>query len=124
MIAQAIVIQDQHVLMVKQYVQRGDIVWNFPGGGVEEGETPEQACVRELREETGYAIQIQQLLHEQFGKYTFVAHITGGELLHDSTSACNGDIVEVAWISLDDESKFDPVTKPMLNLYKKTLGVD
>ena len=40
MISQAIIIQDEHVLMVKQYVERGDIVWNFPGGGVEEYETP------------------------------------------------------------------------------------
>ncbi|PWV99725.1 mutator protein MutT [Paenibacillus cellulosilyticus] len=124
MIAQAIVIQDQQVLMVKQYVQRGDIVWNFPGGGIEDGETPEQACVRELREETGYDIQIVQLLHEQFDKYTFVARITGGELLLHLASAYNEDIIDVAWISLDDESKFDPVTKPMLNLYKKTIGVD
>ncbi|WP_307449681.1 NUDIX hydrolase [Paenibacillus sp. V4I3] len=35
--------------MVKQYVQRGDIVWNFPGGGIEEYETPEQACIRETK---------------------------------------------------------------------------
>lgn len=124
MIAQAIVIQDQHVLMVKQFVQRGDVVWNFPGGGIEDGETPEQACIRELREETGYEIQIEQLLHEQFDKYTFAAHITGGELLHDFASAYNEDIIEVAWISLADESKFDPVTRPMLNLYKKTMGLD
>lgn len=46
LIAEAIIIQNNSVLMFKQYVQRGDIVWNFPGGGIEEGESPEQACIR------------------------------------------------------------------------------
>ncbi|WP_285850065.1 NUDIX hydrolase [Paenibacillus sp. MER 78] len=43
MIAEAIVIEGNRLLMVKQYVSRGDIVWNFSGGGIEVNETPEQA---------------------------------------------------------------------------------
>ncbi|WP_181538201.1 NUDIX hydrolase [[Anoxybacillus] calidus] len=31
-------------------VQRGDIVWNFPCGGVKPDETLEEACVREVFE--------------------------------------------------------------------------
>ncbi len=32
--------------------------WEMPGGHIEPGESPEEACVREFREEAGYAIEI------------------------------------------------------------------
>jgi mutator protein MutT len=31
--------------------------WGFFGGGIEEGETPEQAVVREIKEELGYTVE-------------------------------------------------------------------
>lgn len=46
MISQAFIINDNKVLMAKQYVERGDIVWNFPGNGIKTGETPKEAAIR------------------------------------------------------------------------------
>lgn len=119
MIAQAIIIKNQSVLMVKQYVERGDIVWNFPGGSIEQNESPEQACIREVKEETGYDICINALLHEKDQKFSSIAEVHGGELFLDVTNKDNDDIIDIAWISLNDLEKFDPITLPILELARK-----
>lgn len=36
--------------------------WNLPGGGIEKGETPEKAAVRETYEETGFRIKLSKQL--------------------------------------------------------------
>ncbi|MCL2407517.1 MAG: NUDIX hydrolase [Defluviitaleaceae bacterium] len=48
--ALCLVVRDSKILMVKH--RRGtNEYYTLPGGGIEEGETPEQAAIRELREE-------------------------------------------------------------------------
>ncbi len=50
-----IIYYDQKVLLVK----RRDVpVWVLPGGGIDDNETPEMACIREAKEETGIEVSI------------------------------------------------------------------
>lgn len=51
----AIIIFNEKVLLVK----RRDVpVWVLPGGGIDDGESPEHACIREAKEETGLDVDI------------------------------------------------------------------
>lgn len=121
MISQGFVIKDNMVLMVLQHVQRGEIVWNFPGGGIHKGESPENACIREIREETGYEVKIKELIYKESNKFTYLAEIVGGEMFIDKNSKDNDDIIDVSWVSIDDKTKWDNITLPILELYKNSL---
>lgn len=52
-------------------------VYLIPGGGNENGETNEECCVRELREETGYDVETGDeflVINEHFREILYVSH--------------------------------------------------
>ncbi len=59
-IAGAIFSEDRTQVLL---IQRRDIpVWVLPGGGIDPGESPEHAIVREILEETGFTVKIDRLV--------------------------------------------------------------
>ena len=60
--AVAIIINDKKVLLMHR-IKNGKDYRVFPGGGVENGETVEQAVLREVQEETSLEVKIEKLLY-------------------------------------------------------------
>lgn len=57
-----IVVRNGQVLLVKVENLKGEKVWTFPKGHVEEGEDARAAALREVEEETGYRCRIVKSL--------------------------------------------------------------
>ena len=85
----AIAIRSGKVLLVKRGKEPGRGSWAPPSGFMESGETPEDACLRELKEETGLEGAIKGLIGvylertEIYGEVlviVYLVEITGGKL--------------------------------------------
>ncbi len=65
-------------------------LWNLPGGGLEIGESPWGAVIREVKEETGLSVEIIRLggVYSKPKKdeivFSFVCHVTGGRVTLNS----------------------------------------
>lgn len=78
--AGAVIVKDGQILLMRRIKkdwpvprslgEGGGEYWVFPGGGVEEGETPEQAMVREVQEELSLHVTEYKLLFEFFNDFT------------------------------------------------------
>ena len=61
-VAAAIIIEKGKVFATQRGYGEFKDGWEFPGGKIEDGETPEQAIVREIAEELDTEIEVVELL--------------------------------------------------------------
>ena len=98
--------KDGKYLLVQEGNPKVYGLWNLPAGHVDRGETIEHAAIREVKEETGYDVQLGDkigIYHETVEspvRHAFSAEIIGGEL-----QVQQGEILDVGWFSFDDITK-------------------
>ena len=93
-----------------------DDFYSIPGGRIEDGETPEQAAIRELKEECGLDGTIVRKLSELYNhnrtEYAFEVKVPDNQepiTGYDPEEAGNENppLKEVLWMSLDELSEKD-----------------
>jgi ADP-ribose pyrophosphatase YjhB (NUDIX family) len=117
--AYAVILRDDHVLLSRLAARvTSEELWTLPGGGLDHGEDPRDAVVREVREETGVAVTVSPearvySLHNRrarFGKgkadYHALRIVFEGWVATDApephVTEVDGSTVEAAWVALAD----------------------
>ena len=69
-VAAAVIIRDDRVLLTRRAEgQHLAGLWEFPGGKLEDGESPEEALVRECQEECGIEVEVVEILDVTHHRY-------------------------------------------------------
>ncbi|MEX0984844.1 MAG: NUDIX hydrolase [Actinomycetota bacterium] len=96
------------VVLASRRTRRGDLAWGLAKGGIEPGETKEQAAIREVREETGLMAEIEADLGDT--KYIYVWEaVRIRKTVHFFLMRCTGgdvadrddEMEEIRWFPLD-----------------------
>lgn len=105
-----IAVKAREIVLIKRGVEPGKGTWSLPSGFIETGETAEEACLRELKEETGLTGDIRQLL----GVYTEEAQIYGPVMIImylvdnlQGDMAAGDDAVDVKYVDFNKVGNFN-----------------
>ncbi len=120
----AILIQNHKVFIGQRKAGKQlEYLWEFPGGKLENGETPQECLAREMREEFGIEVSVQEffgesIYHYKHGSIRLLAYVvdwTGGEMsLTDHESS--------RWVSFEELENYEfvPADLPFVHKLRRT----
>lgn len=108
-VAAVICNEDNKILIAQRNLKKSQGgLWEFPGGKIEQGETKEQAIIREIKEEMNLDIKVEKYLAEKTFEYpekvinliALKCRIISGKIMLNEHE-------DVKWINKDEFKQFD-----------------
>ena len=100
--------------------------WQLVGGGIEEGETPEQGLIREVKEEVSYSLKEFKLITKTKGSqgedvWVYVAFVDKDQ--ESKFIFGPGEGQEIGWFTIEEALtiKLTPGTKILLTEYRELI---
>jgi 8-oxo-dGTP diphosphatase len=111
--------KNQQVLIVRRKEKEGSLMWQFPGGEIEENESILEAAQREVKEESNINCIAEKILCERVHPYTkrYMYYIICSYKNEISSETKDKDIAEAIWVNVSDLNKYfstdlyEPVSK-------------
>jgi 8-oxo-dGTP diphosphatase len=85
------------------------LLWEFPGGRVQEGETDQQALKRELKEEMNIDVEVGEEaihLHHEYPHYDIDFRVFRCRLLSPETAIKHVRVHDHRWVTLSEMSQY------------------
>lgn len=133
--AYALITDEHGRMLLPHWSEAAHSGWTMPGGGIDPGEDPADAAVREVFEETGYHVELDGLLgvdsfvipgpervhpseHPvQALRIVYRAHVVGGDLRAEE----DGSTDAVAWHTQEEVDALDRVM--LVDLSRRWAGL-
>jgi 8-oxo-dGTP diphosphatase len=102
-----LVVKDHKLLLIKRIKGARPVYYVLPGGGIEAGETPEQAAIREMKEELGVNIYIEHIKKDiiDTSRETWIAKARVARnqepVWQEDHKQKPDDTFEVVWLPID-----------------------
>lgn len=123
-VAGLIIGDDDRILITQRRAdQELPLLWEFPGGKVEAGESPVAALVRELSEEIGVTVavgRIWEVLFHAYPAFDLVMLVYVCRIVEGVPRAV--EVADLAWVAAHDLRRWDilPADRPLVD----RLGVE
>lgn len=111
----AFIFDNENRILLCEHTYRKAYPWGLPAGGLEYGEGPEDGIKRELKEETGFDVQVERLLYADSAKefhhisLIYLCKVLGGSFTP------NLEISRVQFYRLDQLPKLLPTEKVLID---------